>query len=116
MPSRIYTREDPYYSQRTQLDGRDYVLTYAYNEREERWYLSIADEDEVPIATGIKLVANWSLLHPYRYDARTPPGQITCSDISGDGTPPKLAELGAGKRCELLYWTRAELDAIAAAQ
>lgn len=112
MPARINTREDPYYTQRTRLEGRDYVLTFRYNEREERWYLDLADDEESYIAVGIKLVANWSLLHPYRYDARTPPGQLNVADISGDGSPPTLFELGEGKRCQLLYWTREELDAL----
>lgn len=115
MPKIIPTREDPYYPMRVRLEGRDYILDFDYNQREERWYLSIADEEERPIATGIKLIANWSLLHPYRYDSRCPPGQLTVSDISGNGSPPTQLELGEGKRCELLYWTRAELDAIAAA-
>lgn len=110
----IPTSEDPHYQQRARLDGRDYVLTFQFNEREARWSLTLADEAGDPIATGIKLIANWRLLHPYRYDPRCPPGELTCSDISGDGSPPTLLELGKGKRCELLYWPRAELDAIAA--
>lgn len=113
MPSRIETREDPYYSQRTRLDGRDYVLRFAYNERESRWYLSLLDESESPIILGIKLVANYSLLYPYRYDPRVPPGEINVADLTGDGSPPTLLELGEGKRCELLYWTRAELEELA---
>lgn len=113
MPARIKTQETPYYSQRTRLDGRDYVLEFAYNEREERWYLSIFDEAKTPLARGIKLIANWSLLHPYRFDPRMPPGELTASDTTGDGSPPTLLELGEGKRCELVYWTRAELEALA---
>lgn len=112
VPSLIPTRDDPYYQQRTRLEGRDYVLSFAFNEREQRWYLTLADEAESPIATGIKLVANWPLLRPYRYDPRTPLGELTVSDISGDSSPPTLLELGEGKRCELLYWTAAELAAL----
>ena len=34
----------PDYSQRTSLDGRTYLLTFRWNEREESaWYLSLAD-------------------------------------------------------------------------
>lgn len=114
MPLLIPTREDPYYQQRTRIEGRDYVLAFAFNEREARWYLTISDESEDPIATGIKLVSNWRLLAPYRYDPRCPPGELTVSDISGDASPPTLLELGEGKRCELIYWTAdevAEIDA-----
>lgn len=113
MPLLIATREDPFYQQRTRLEGRDYVLSFAYNSREERWYLSLADETESPIATGMKLISNWELLHPYRYDPRTPPGALAVSELSGDGSPPTQLELGEGKRCELLYWTAAELAALA---
>lgn len=116
MPGLISTREDPYYVQRTKLDGRVYILSFSYNEREERWYLSLLDETEDPIIQGLKLVSNWSLLFPHRYDPRTPPGELSVADITGDGSPPKLTELGAGKRCQLLYWTRAELEALVAAQ
>lgn len=114
MPARINTLEAPYYRERVRLEGRDYVFDFSYNEREERWYLSILDEEADPIAHGIKLIANWSLLFPYRYDERCPPGEITVADITTDGSPPTLLELGEGKRCELLYWTRDELIAIEA--
>jgi hypothetical protein len=113
MPGLITTREDPYYTQRTKLDGRIYVMRFAYNEREARWYLGLADDADEPIASGIKLIANWSLLYPYRYDPRAPLGELTVTDLTGDGSPPTLLELGAGKRCELIYWTRAELEEIA---
>jgi hypothetical protein len=113
MPARITTQSAPYYRQRTRLDGRDYVLDFSYNEREERWYLSFYDEAETPLALGIKLVANYSLLYPYRYDPRMPPGELNVADLTGDGSPPTLLELGESKRCELLYWSRAELEALA---
>lgn len=114
MPIIIPTLEDPYYQQRTRIEGRDYVLSFAYNEREERWYLTISDEEEDPIATGVKLVSNWPLLGPYRYDDRCPPGELAVSDISGDGSPPAQLELGEGKRCELFYFTAAEVAEIRA--
>lgn len=112
MPLLIPTREEPYYQQRTRLEGRDYVLSFAYNEREARWYLTIADEAESPIATGIKLIANWPLLRPHKWDPRCPAGELNVADISGDASPPTLLELGESKRCELLYWTSAELATI----
>lgn len=95
----------PYHTQKTRLDGRDYVLQFAWNEREARWYLSLFDEEEQPLALGIKLVANWPLLRFYRFDPRVPPGELMVVDLTGDGSPPGLDELGAGKRCELTYFT-----------
>ena len=114
MPALIYTSEEPYEPRRVRLDGRDYVLEFAYNEREDRRYLTILDEDEVPIATGIKLVANWDILAPFRWDTRCPQGLMVVVDISGDASPPSLFDLGDGKRCELTYWTHDEMAALRA--
>jgi hypothetical protein len=99
----------PYHSQKTRLDGRDYVLRFAFNERENRWHLSILDDEERPILLGLKLVANWPLLRHYRWDPRVPPGELMVLDLTGDRTPPGLDELGEGLRCELTYFEAAEI-------
>lgn len=105
----VSTADDAYTSQRTRLDGRDYLLRFAYNEREERWYLSLYDEDELPVLQGLKLVANHPLLKAYRSNPDVPPGELVVADLTGDNSPPTLDELGEGRRCELLYITAAEL-------
>jgi hypothetical protein len=98
----------PFYTQRTRLDGREYLLRFSWNEREERWYLAIADEAEVVLVLGIKLVANWPLTRFYKFDPRLPPGELMVSDLTGTGTPPGLDDLGVGKRCELTYFAVTE--------
>jgi hypothetical protein len=97
----------PYFTQKTRLDGRDYLLRFAYNERAERFSLSIYDESDEPLIEGLWLVANWPLLRHYRHDARLPPGELWVSDLTGDGSPPRLDELGEGRRCELTYFEAA---------
>lgn len=94
----------PYFTQKTRLDGRDYLLRFAYNERAERFSLTLLDESEQPILRGLWLVANWPLLRRYRADTRIPPGELMVVDLTGDGSPPTLDELGEGKRCELTYF------------
>jgi hypothetical protein len=94
----------PFYTQKTRLDGRDYVLTFRYSQREDRWYLSLADSEEIPILSGLKLVANWPLLQAYHYDTRVPRGELSAMDLSGDDTPPGLNELGEGLRVQLIYF------------
>lgn len=94
----------PYYSQTTKLDGRDYLLRFAFNEREAAWRLSILEPDETPLLLGLKLVANWPLLRHYHHDPRLPPGELMVVDLTGEATVPGLDELGEGKRCELTYF------------
>ncbi len=99
----------PYFRQKTNLEGRDFVLDFSYNQRIERWYLSIFDEEETPILRGLKLVANWPLLRHYRYDIRLPPGELMALTQDGSTAPPTLNELGPGKRAELVYIEAADL-------
>jgi len=100
-----------YYQQKTRLDGRDYVLHFAYNEREDRTYLHLHDEEDVPILKGLKLITGVPLLRHYRFDTRVPPGELMVIDLSGVGEPPGLNELGEGLRCQLTYFDAAQIGA-----
>jgi len=94
----------PFYTQKTRLDGVDYILGFRYSQREDRWYFSIYDSEENPILLGLKLVTNWPLLQAYRFNTLVPPGEIMAIDLTNDGTPPGLDELGEGKRVQLTYF------------
>lgn len=96
--------DQPYYSQKVRLDGRDYLFHVAYNEREDRRYLSIHDEEDEPLVSGIKIIANWPLLRSYRFEPRLPPGELMAIDLTGDDSPPGLNELGEDRRVELNYF------------
>ena len=98
---------DPFQTLKVRLDGSDYVLSLAYNQREDRWYLSIADDEETPILSGLKLVANFGLLFRHRYNIAVPPGELMVTDTTADRSPPGLAELGEDKRCQLVYFEAA---------
>jgi hypothetical protein len=98
----IPTTADPYYAQKTRLDGRDFILHFSYNQREDRFYLALHDDEDAPILHGIKLVANWPLLRGYRWNTALPPGELFVASLIGND-PPGLNELGPGKRCQLIY-------------
>lgn len=106
----------PYYSFRTRLEGRDFTFSIQYSTRQDRYYLSISDADGTPIATGLKLVANWPLLEYYQADPRLPPGELLAMSTTGDATPPRFGELGQGARVELTYFTQEEAQAFRTAR
>jgi hypothetical protein len=89
---------------RTKLDGRDFNLSFSWNEREERWYLAMADEEENVLVAGIKLVSNWPLLRYYHFDPRVPPGELVVHDLTSSNAPPGFDELGIDRRCQLGYY------------
>jgi len=101
----IPTFKDPFYSQRTQLDGVDFNLYFAFNSREGRWYVDIYDTGDVAIKTGVKIKANF-LLASGRY-AKRPAGTLVCLDLKHTidnqlSRDPGLLELGG--RWLLYYW------------
>jgi hypothetical protein len=97
---------DPFYSQITDLDGTDYVLTFEWNNRDQAWYLSIADINGDPIVTSLRLVPEWRLLRRV-IDERRPQGELFLHDESGAGLPPGFEDLGT--RCTLFYVPAADL-------
>lgn len=107
-PLQIPVLEDSaYQTQRIALDGRLYTLGLAWNQWASFWSISLWDSEDSPIVLGLRVVANWPMLRFYRYDTRTPPGEIIAHDLTGDGSPPGYDDFGIGKRVELTYYSQA---------
>jgi hypothetical protein len=100
-----------YQEQKVRLEGRDFVFHFSLNEREDRYYLAIHDEENEPIATSIKMIANWPLLRSLRFRPELPPGELIAMDLTGDDSPPGVGELGQDKRVTLTYFTSDEVEA-----
>lgn len=94
-----------HFTQITSLDGVDFLFEFRWNEREQRWYMDLYEADGTPVVTGIKVVADWSLLRLVVRDLR-PAGEIYSYDTTGEGDP-RLGDLGT--RVRLIYIPEAEL-------
>lgn len=109
--------DEPFYTIRARLEDRDYTLKFRYSTRQARYYLSIYDEDETPLVVGLKLVTNLALLRFYHHRPNMPPGELMVTCMTADVRPPEFGELGADQRCQLTYFTHAEVaELVAAAQ
>ena len=101
------------FEQTTQLDGREYLMRFMWMARESCWWLNLYDQDETPLALGVRLVVSWSLLRRF-VDPRLPPGMLIVVDLSR--TDQEIADQSElGERCVLMYADAAELAAIGAA-
>lgn len=110
MSATIPTLALPFYTIRTRLDDSDFSLQFRYSDRASRYFLNIYDVNDVLLVAGLKLVPNVLLLAYYAHVPGVPPGDLMVTVLgSVDGSPPKLGELGAGLRCELTYFTAAEV-------
>lgn len=105
---------ESWWSQRTRLGTRDYVLTFRWSQRAGRWSVDVADADGVAIVSGRVLVPAISVLRGVR-DARRPDGEIVLVDMQAGGvepiTDPTFASLGA--RHALVYIDGADLAGLA---
>ena len=96
----------PLYTQRTELDGRECVVAFDWNERDGAWYLAISDVDEERLLSGIKIVEGAPLLRR-QTDPRLPPGEIVAVDTMDEGKDPGFAD--RGDRVILYYVDAADL-------
>ena len=101
----IPTFNSPFWTQTTTLEGVLYLLSFSYCQREECWYLSVADANGSDIYNGMKLTVGSMLLAKCK-DPRKPAGELIVMSGSTDLSPPGLNDLvpGAG-RCALYYIT-----------
>lgn len=84
-----------------ELSGRTYFIRFFWDARDGYWYISLFDQDEQPIAQGIKLVPNVRLLRRF-LDVRLPPGGLVLVDVTGAATAPGRNDLGIRHRLD--YW------------
>ena len=95
------------WTQRTALDGVDFLLRFDWFQRDGHWRLSISDASGAAIRSGVVLVVDTPLLWGV-VDARRPPGELAVVDTTGvNDVDPGFSDLGA--RFTLLYATAAEM-------
>lgn len=59
------------------LDGTEYLLTIAYNLRDEAFYVSLSQSDGTLLVGSQPLIADWPLFSPYkRTDDAMPQGDL----------------------------------------
>lgn len=73
---------ESHWSQLTTLAGRNYLLEFDWNQRDGKWYLTLALEDGTVIRRGIPVVSDYPLLWGL-IDARRPPGELIVRDTVG---------------------------------
>jgi hypothetical protein len=93
----------PFQTSRVKLEGKDYGLRWTWNQRQARWFLDMSDTDGTLLFAGVKILANRLLLQGRRWNPNVPPGELIAADLTGDGSPPGLDELGIGRRVEITY-------------
>lgn len=84
--------DTPNWTQRTSLGGQDYVLSFAWSQRESVWRLQLADQDGSPIWSGV-LVVGLTLLRRV-VDSRRPVGELVFLDTLAADEEATYSSLG----------------------
>jgi hypothetical protein len=100
--------DKPYFTVRVTLDEREYSLGFKWNQRSEKWYVSVADAEGTQILAPVKLVADWPI-NLWAVGDDSPPGWLMWKDDTGQGLDPYLDDLAT--RGTLIYFTEAEIAA-----
>lgn len=93
--------------QRVTLDGSDFLLDFAWNEREGAWYLTIYTADEDLLLASRKIVTARPLLKRFRFVAGLPAGEFFATDFTGEISYAGYSELGTAVR--FFYLDAAEI-------
>ena len=93
------------------LEEINYVFDFRWNDRTERWYMDISEEDETAIRNGIS-VSLGAILGGRIRDDRFPLGALYAVDLTGEGIEAGLDDLG--ERVLIYYFTFEELEEIGA--
>lgn len=88
------------FSIRVNLGSDVYRLSFHYNERLTRWFLSMYDQDDSAIFEGYALLLGLDYLRMVR-DDRLPDGILILDDSTSTGTECGFDDLG--ERCNLYY-------------
>lgn len=98
---KIPTRNDfPSYSQRIELEGVIYNLSFRFNERMNRWIMDIQDQEENDILIGIVMLTSVPLLQQYIKEG-LPPGDFIL--LHRDGTDTNAGRFDLGDAVQLFY-------------
>jgi len=91
---RIFTRNDiPDYSERVDLDGSIFILSFRYSLRPDRWFLDVQDEQGKDLIMGIPLQTGLGLIGRFRVPGQ-PENDMLIFNQQGDNANPSRASLG----------------------
>lgn len=94
------TDASPNFTQIVTLDGVQYTMTLLWNDRVNRWFMSLDDLEGNRLITGRKLCAMMPWASHETIDG-VPPGKLWVVTTGDSDDDPKLTDLG--NRVHLMY-------------
>lgn len=86
----------------TILELQVYGFEMSWNQRYERWSMTLLTSNDVPLVEGVPVMSGPVVLEQYVYEGM-PPGKIVFVDTSGEDIDPGRNDLG--DRVRMFYIT-----------
>lgn len=99
-------RQNTQFREEIELNGETFFLSFKWNALNEFWSMNIFDQDENPIALGIKIVTQFNLTEQI-VQAGMPKGNIICQNIIGGFEKIKRNDMGLTN--ELVFYSEGEI-------
>lgn len=97
----------PYYSIQVSLDDIEYILTFKYNTRMDRWLFSFSESNGSIIFSGILLVLGINFFDLIA-DDRQPTGELRMYDTTQNANEPNKDNFG--QTLKMIYIPLSELS------
>lgn len=75
------------------LDGDSFFFFFQYDARDDSWFISISDADEITLVEGIKMVVDVNLFGQFGH-LDIPQGNLFCSNSENPNTEPNIENFG----------------------
>ncbi len=105
----VFQNQSSRYIIEVELSLEIFRLGFAWNAREQAWYMDILDPDDNEILTNIKMVINYSLLDQYIALATLPKGKFMLWDLEKNPITGGVTFDNFGRRYQLIFFTDEEL-------
>lgn len=105
----ISIKDNPNHTLIVELEGIIFKLGFLYNSGSSFWAMTIWDEDDTLLVSGIKIIANYPLIFSHKNNS-LPKGDFYCeiADVKSSITRDSFSS-GEAK---LLYLTQEEIETI----
>lgn len=82
------------FTQEVELDGKVYELSFRYNRRESKWYVTLI-RNGAALVSNIKVVHGADLFSQFKYIEDMPQGNVLVEDINGRDRDPDADSFGS---------------------
>lgn len=97
------------FTEKIELNGEMFYLSFNWNTRAQQWYMTIADADENILLASVKLIIEYPLNNIYKDLNGFPKGIFYIWDLEENESTAEMTYDEFGSRYQLVFFTDEEI-------